>query len=125
MTAEVSASKYLWTLNQITQTVAHLKQETQTSGQVQALVVKHNRPRSLSFYAEEMKMPTTKDIVDQHLQSFFKKDLDTLLADYTPEAVLFIPGGALKDSATRKPFFRRSLPSLPSLARRFRCMSNP
>ena len=50
-------------------------------------------------------MPTTSDIVNQHLQSFAAKSLDGVLADYSPDAVLFIPGGPLRGTAAIKPFF--------------------
>ena len=37
-------------------------------------------------------MPTTRDVVDQHLKSFGENDLDGVLADYSSDAVLFVPG---------------------------------
>jgi ketosteroid isomerase-like protein len=51
-------------------------------------------------------MPTTSDVVNQHLKCFYEKDLDGVLADYASDAVLFIPGGPLRGSAAIKPFFR-------------------
>jgi hypothetical protein len=30
-------------------------------------------------------MPTTKDVLDQHLKSFNENDLDSLLADYSSD----------------------------------------
>jgi ketosteroid isomerase-like protein len=48
---------------------------------------------------------TTQDVIDQHLRSFYEQDLDGLLADYTSDAVLFIPEGRLRGSAAIKPFF--------------------
>ena len=41
-------------------------------------------------------MPTTSDVVNLHLKCFSEKNLDGVLADYEPDAVLFIPGGALR-----------------------------
>ena len=51
-------------------------------------------------------MPTTKDIVDQHLKSFYANDLEGVLADYSSDAVLFVPGTPLKGRNSIKPFFQ-------------------
>ena len=51
-------------------------------------------------------MATTNDIVNQHLKSFGERDLNGLLADYAPEAVLFTPGGPLRGTAEFEQFFR-------------------
>jgi ketosteroid isomerase-like protein len=51
-------------------------------------------------------MSTTSDIVNQHLKCFAERDLDGVLADYSPDAVLFIPGGPLRGHAAIKPFFQ-------------------
>ena len=51
-------------------------------------------------------MPTTNDVLDQHLKSFYKNDLEGVLADYSPDAVLFIPGRPLKGPNAIKPFFQ-------------------
>jgi len=51
-------------------------------------------------------MPTTSDIVHQHLKCFYEKDLDGVVADYASDAVLFIPGGPLRGPAAIKPFFQ-------------------
>lgn len=51
-------------------------------------------------------MPTTNDVVTQHLKCFYEKDLDGVLADYSPDAVLFIPGGPLRGPAAIRPFFQ-------------------
>jgi ketosteroid isomerase-like protein len=50
-------------------------------------------------------MPTTNDVVDQHLKCFRENDLDGALADYSLDAVLFIPGRPLKGRDAIKPFF--------------------
>jgi len=50
-------------------------------------------------------MPTTIDVVDQHLQSFLEQDLDRLLADYATDAVLFMPGSKFEDPAAIRAFF--------------------
>src|SRR6266700_7436816 len=69
-------------------------------------------------------MPTTSDVLDQHLKCFGENDLDGVLADYSSDAVLFVPGKPLKGPDAIKPFSRLSFRSLQSLARRFRCSSN-
>lgn len=51
-------------------------------------------------------MATTSDIVSQHLKCFGERDLNGVLADYSPDAVLFIPGGPLRGPAAIKPFFQ-------------------
>jgi ketosteroid isomerase-like protein len=51
-------------------------------------------------------MPTTDDVVNQHLNAFYDKDLEGVLADYATDAVLFIPGGPLRGRAEIKPFFQ-------------------
>ena len=53
-------------------------------------------------------MPTTNDVLDQHLKCFGENDLDGVLADYSSDAVLFIPGKPLKGPDAIKPFFRLS-----------------
>ena len=54
-------------------------------------------------------MPNTKDVLDQHLKSFYDNDLDGVLADYSSDAVLFTPGRPLKGPEAIKPFFQAFL----------------
>jgi len=54
-------------------------------------------------------MPTTNDVVDQHMKSFREQDLDGVLADYSSDAVLFTPGRPLKGLGEIKPFFQAFL----------------
>ena len=54
-------------------------------------------------------MPTTNEIVNQHMKAFGERDLDGVLADYSQDAVLFISGGPLKGLAEIKPFFQAFL----------------
>jgi ketosteroid isomerase-like protein len=54
-------------------------------------------------------MPTTSDVVDQHMKCFAKRDLDGVLADYSSDAVLFIPGRPLKGLGEITPFFQAFL----------------
>lgn len=41
-------------------------------------------------------MTTTNDVIDNHLKCFGEGNLEGILADYAPDAVLFTPGGPLK-----------------------------
>ena len=52
-----------------------------------------------------MKMVSTSDVLDRHLKSFADYDVDGLLADYSADAVLFVPGGPLKGPDGIKPLF--------------------
>jgi hypothetical protein len=54
-------------------------------------------------------MPTTNDVVEQHLNRFYENDLEGVLADYSSDAVLFIPGRSLKSPNAIKLFFRTLL----------------
>ena len=54
-------------------------------------------------------MPTTNDVVNQHLKCFSERDLKGVLADYSPDAVLFIPDRPLKGLAEITPFFQTFL----------------
>jgi len=54
-------------------------------------------------------MLTTQQIVDQHLKAFADRDLDGVLADYSPDAVLFTPGKPLRGRQELEPFFRAFL----------------
>ena len=51
-------------------------------------------------------MPTTSDVLDQHLNSFYNNDLEGILADYSSDAVLFTPAKLLKGTDAIKPFFQ-------------------
>src|SRR5437868_15130098 len=51
-------------------------------------------------------MASTKDVVDRHLEFFGKGNLNGILSDYAPEAVLFTPDGPLKGANAIRPFFQ-------------------
>jgi ketosteroid isomerase-like protein len=51
-------------------------------------------------------MATANDVVNQHMKSFAERNLDGVLADYAPNAVLFTPGGPLRGTTAIKPFFQ-------------------
>src|SRR5713101_7522968 len=69
-------------------------------------------------------MPTTSDVLDQHLKCFSDNDLDGVVADYSSDAVLFVPGKPLRDRTQSSLFSRLSLRNLQSQARRCRCGSD-
>jgi hypothetical protein len=50
-------------------------------------------------------MASTKDVVDHHLNCFGAGDLNGVLSDNAPNAVLVTPDGPLRDVNAIKPFF--------------------
>ena len=52
---------------------------------------------------------STKDVFDHHVTCFGKGDLQGILADYTPSAILFTPEGPLKGIDAIRPFFQALL----------------
>ena len=53
-----------------------------------------------------MRRLSTSDVLDRHLKAFAEYDLDGVLADYSSDAVLFVPGGPLKGPNEIKPLFQ-------------------
>ena len=51
-------------------------------------------------------MVSTSDVLDRHLKCFAEYDLDGVLADYSSDAVLFVPTGPLKGPGAMKPLFQ-------------------
>jgi ketosteroid isomerase-like protein len=51
-------------------------------------------------------MVSTKDVLDHHLQCFGQGDLEGILSDYAPGAVLFTPDGPLHGPSKIKPVFQ-------------------
>ena len=51
-------------------------------------------------------MASTKDVVDNHLKCFGAGDLEGILADYAPGAVLFTQDGPLRGAAAMRPLFQ-------------------
>jgi ketosteroid isomerase-like protein len=49
---------------------------------------------------------TTSDVLDRHLKCFAQLDVDGVLADYSPDAVLFVPDGPLRGPHAMKPLFQ-------------------
>jgi ketosteroid isomerase-like protein len=54
-------------------------------------------------------MASTKDVIDHHLKSFGKGDLNGILSDYAPMATLFTPEGPLEGVDAIRPLFERLL----------------
>ena len=54
-------------------------------------------------------MRSTKSVIDNHLQCFGEGDLDGILSDYAPEAVLFTPGAPLKGIGEIRTLFEAML----------------
>ncbi len=51
-------------------------------------------------------MLSTSDVLSRHLRCFAERDLDGVLADYSPDAVLFSPAGPLKGPDGIRPLFQ-------------------
>jgi ketosteroid isomerase-like protein len=51
-------------------------------------------------------MASTKDVLDHHLKCFGEGNLEGILADYSAEAVLFVPTGPLKGLDAIKRLFQ-------------------
>jgi ketosteroid isomerase-like protein len=51
-------------------------------------------------------MVSTKDVVDHHLKCFDEGDLNGILSDYAPGAVLFTPDGPLRGADAIRPLFQ-------------------
>lgn len=54
-------------------------------------------------------MASTKEVLDHHLECFGAGDLNGLLSDYAPGAVLFTPDGQLKGADAMRPVFQALL----------------
>jgi ketosteroid isomerase-like protein len=52
-----------------------------------------------------MKMVSASDVLDRHLRAFAEYDVEGVVADYSSDAVLFVPSGPLKGLRAIKPFF--------------------
>ncbi len=51
-------------------------------------------------------MASTKDVLAHHIKCFFEFDLEGILSDYAPAAVLFTPDGPLRGADAIRPLFQ-------------------
>src|SRR5262245_11184083 len=51
-------------------------------------------------------MTSTNDVLDHHLKCFGAGDLDGILSDYAPEAVMFPAAGPLRGATEMRPLFQ-------------------
>jgi ketosteroid isomerase-like protein len=63
----------------------------------------------VEYPERRMKMPSTSDVLDHHLKCFGDGDLEGILSDYAPTAVLFTPNGPLNGIAEIRSFFEAML----------------
>ena len=52
---------------------------------------------------------STQDVIDSHLRCFGELNLDGILSDYAPDAILFTPQGPLRGVDAIKPLFQGML----------------
>ena len=50
-------------------------------------------------------MASTKEVLDHHVKCFGESDIEGILSDYAPDALLFTPAGPLRGAAAIRPFF--------------------
>lgn len=55
---------------------------------------------------EDRENASTKSVIEHHLKCFGEGDLQGLLSDYAPGAVIFTPAGPLRGEAVIRPLFR-------------------
>jgi ketosteroid isomerase-like protein len=53
-----------------------------------------------------MRTVSTSDVLDRHLKCFAEYDLEGVLADYSSDAVLFVPAGPLQGQDAIRPLFQ-------------------
>ena len=51
-------------------------------------------------------MASTKEVLEHHLKCFAEGDLEGILSDYAPSAILFTPDGPLKGTEAIRPLFQ-------------------
>ena len=67
---------------------------------------------------------STSDVLDRHLNSFAKRDVAAIVADYSSDAVLFTPTGPLRGPAAIKPLFEALVSEFAKPGRRSRCSTD-
>jgi hypothetical protein len=58
---------------------------------------------------EDQEMSSTRDVIDHHLKSFGEGNLNGILSDYAPMAILFTPDGPFEGVNAIKPLFQALL----------------
>jgi ketosteroid isomerase-like protein len=51
-------------------------------------------------------MQSTAEVLDHHLKSFAARDMDAVLADYSPDPVFFGPEGAVRGPNAIRTYLR-------------------
>ena len=64
-------------------------------------------------------MSTPRTVIDRHLKHFFEGDLDGILSDYAPGAVMFLPDGPIRGVEAIGTFFRALLDEFGKPGARF------
>ncbi len=54
-------------------------------------------------------MVSTKDVIDHHLKCFLERDLEGVLSDYAPDAVMFTATGPRRGADQIRPLFQAML----------------
>src|SRR4051794_7214741 len=87
--------------------------------------VRFNRASGTAFAGrpnpsgESRELVSTKDVIDHHLKSFGGGDLEGILSDYAPGAVMFTASGPLKGVAALRPMFQAMIAEFSNLGAAF------
>ena len=64
-------------------------------------------------------MSTPRTVIDRHLKHFYEGDLEGILSDYAPGAVMFLPDGPIRGTEAIGAFFRALLDDFGKPGSRF------
>lgn len=64
-------------------------------------------------------MTSTKDVLDRHLKCFGEGDVNGILSDYAPDAVLFTQNGPLRGPGGIRPLFEAMIAEFDKPGARF------
>ena len=64
------------------------------------------KPTTRNSTGKNPEMASTKDVLDHHLKCFDEGDLEGILSDYAPSAVLFTADGPLRGVNAIRPLFQ-------------------
>ncbi len=65
-----------------------------------------SKTKQVEATEHEQETASTKDILDRHLKYFAESNLDGILSDYAPDAVMFTANGTLRGVDEIKPLFQ-------------------